>query len=119
MKKAASKTLLLIILFAVNCSVFAQDKVLTVDDYDRWSRIVGTEISNNGNWVAYGLRPNGGDDTLHVISLRNNTEHIIPLAQNGSFSDDSKWLAYTLVVDEDTRKNMVQRVIKYTAKQNY
>ncbi|HKK25898.1 MAG TPA: hypothetical protein VJ941_09740, partial [Gracilimonas sp.] len=61
MKKVASTILVLFVLFIINNSVLAQNKVLTVDDYDRWSRIVGTEISNNGDWMAYGLRPNGGD----------------------------------------------------------
>ncbi|MFP8490258.1 S9 family peptidase [Gracilimonas sp. Q87] len=106
MKKAASTTLLLVVMLILNSTVLAQDKALTVDDYDRWSRIVGAEISNNGDWMAYGLRPNGGDDTLHVISLRSSSEHIIPLAQNVSFSDDSKWAAYTVAVDEETRKKM-------------
>lgn len=106
MKKAASTTLLLVVMLILNSTVLAQDKALTVDDYDRWSRIVGAEISNNGDWMAYGLRPNGGDDTLHVNSLRSRSEHIIPLAQNISFSDDSKWAAYTVVVDEETRKKM-------------
>lgn len=106
MKKAASNLFFFILIIFINSSVLAQDKVLTIDDYDRWSRIVGTEISNNGNWMAYGLRPNGGDDTLHVISLRNNSEHIIPLAQNASFSNNSKWAAYTVMNDEVTRKKM-------------
>lgn len=109
MKKVASTILILSVLFIINNSVLAQNKVLTVDDYDRWSRIVGTEISNNGNWMAYGLRPNGGDDTLHVISLSNSTEHIVPLAQNAIFSDDNKWLAYTVTLDEETRNEMTQK----------
>lgn len=108
MKKAASTTLMFVVLLVFNSSVFAQDKVLTVDDYDRWSRIVGAEISNNGDWMAYGLRPNGGDDTLHVVSLSNSEEYTIPLAQNVSFSDDSKWAAYTITVDEETRKKMTK-----------
>ncbi|MBD3616753.1 MAG: S9 family peptidase [Gracilimonas sp.] len=95
-------------MFILNSAVLAQDKVLTIDDYDRWSRIVGAEISNNGDWMAYGLRPNGGDDTLHVISLSNNSEFSIPLAQNVSFSDDSKWVTYTITVDKDTRKKMTE-----------
>ena len=108
MKKVTSTLLLLAALFILNSSAVAQNKALTVDDYDQWSRIIGAEISNNGNWMAYGLRPNGGDDTLHVTSLINSSEYIIPLAQNLRFSDDSKWAAYTITVDEETRKKMAQ-----------
>ncbi|MDR9418678.1 S9 family peptidase [Gracilimonas sp.] len=108
MKKAASTILLFTALFVLNSSVLAQDKQLTVDDYDRWSHIVGAEISHSGNWMGYGLRPNGGDDTLHVVSLRNDTEYTIPLARNIEFSDDSKWAAYSITVDEETREKMSQ-----------
>lgn len=110
MKKATSTILIFVTLLVLNSSVLAQDKVLTVDDYDRWSRIVGAEISNNGDWMAYGLRPNGGDDTLHVTSLNNETEFTLPLAVNAEFSENSQWIAYTLTVDQETRQKTKDKV---------
>ena len=100
---------LIIVLLLLSSPLFAQDKTLTVDDYDRWSRIVGAEISNDGNWMVYGLRPNGGDDTLHVVSLINDTQYEIPLGENAVFSDESGWVAYTVTLDEDTRKTMEEK----------
>ncbi|PWN08053.1 S9 family peptidase [Rhodohalobacter mucosus] len=102
------QTLFIVLLLFCN-PLFAQDKALTVDDYDRWSRIVGAELSNDGNWMAYGLRPNGGDDTLHVVSLANDTEYIIPLGENAVFSDNSGWVAYTVTVDEETRESLEEK----------
>jgi dipeptidyl aminopeptidase/acylaminoacyl peptidase len=109
MRKVFSISLPLIVLVMLSSPVLAQEKVLTVDDYDRWSRIVGAEISNNGDWMAYGLRPNGADDTLHVVSLRNDTRYTIPLGENAVFSDDSGWVAYTITEDEETRKSLEEK----------
>jgi len=110
MKKALSISLFVVITLLTSSSVWAQNKVLNVDDYDRWSHITDAEISNNGNWMAYGLRPNGGDDTLHVISLNNDqTQYEIPLGNNATFSDDNNWVAYILTVDEETRKKMSKK----------
>jgi dipeptidyl aminopeptidase/acylaminoacyl peptidase len=110
MKKVLPFSCFFLITLILSSSVWAQNKVLNVEDYDRWSHITGAEISNNGNWMAYGLRPNGGDDTLHVISLNNSdTQYEIPLAEDAVFSDDNNWVAYTLTVDEETRKKMSKK----------
>ncbi|MEP1307740.1 MAG: prolyl oligopeptidase family serine peptidase [Balneola sp.] len=84
----------------------AQNKVLTIKDYKQWSRIVGTELSDNGNWMAYALRPNGGDDTLTVQSLNNSSSYKIPNANNAVFSSDNKWVAYLITPDSETRKKL-------------
>jgi dipeptidyl aminopeptidase/acylaminoacyl peptidase len=82
-------------------STFAssQDKVLKLEDYKRWSRIVSTELSPDGQWFTYGLRPNGGDDTLFVKKTSAATEEFeykIPYASAPVFSNDSKWVAYLI-----------------------
>ena len=79
--------------------VSAQDKVLQLEDYDKWKRIVSTGISPDGEWFTYGLRPNGGDDTLFVKKTASNTaefEYRIPFANAPSFSSDSKWVVYLI-----------------------
>lgn len=80
-------------------SVLAQDKALQLEDYDKWKRVVSTEISPNGQWFTYGLRPNGGDDTLFVKktnAITNKFTYQIPYANAPSFSSDSKWVAYLI-----------------------
>ena len=49
----------LIVVFGSAHALTAQapaKKVLTVDDYTRWRNITSSEISGDGNWVAYGRR---------------------------------------------------------------
>ncbi|WP_047414922.1 prolyl oligopeptidase family serine peptidase [Cellulophaga sp. Hel_I_12] len=77
----------------------AQDKVLQLEDYSKWKRIVSSKISPNGEWFTYGLRPNGGDDTLFVKKTSAKTSDFtyrIPHASSPSFSSNSKWAAYLI-----------------------
>lgn len=90
----------LFLLFALAASlpgkVTAQEpaKVLTVDDYDRWSRIGSTALSDNGEWMSYSYSPNGGDDTLYIKNIESGKIYREPYCSNPQFSDDSEWIAY-------------------------
>ncbi len=74
-------------------------KVLTVEDYTRWRSISGQEISGDGKWVAYGLAytntlPANARPVLHILNLENNQDLEVPNASGGTFSPDSRWIAY-------------------------
>jgi dipeptidyl aminopeptidase/acylaminoacyl peptidase len=74
-------------------------KVLTVDDYTRWRSISGQEISGDGKWVVYGLSftntlPANARPALHILNIENNQDLEVPNASGGTFSPDSRWIAY-------------------------
>jgi dipeptidyl aminopeptidase/acylaminoacyl peptidase len=74
-------------------------KALTVDDYIKWRSISGQEISGDGHWVTYGLAftntlPADAKPALHLLNLDTNQDVEIPNATGGTFSADSKWIAY-------------------------
>jgi hypothetical protein len=71
-------------------------KVLTLDDYGRWNRIVSTTISPDGEWVSSAFRPNGGDDTLYLKHVPKGTLHKAAGGAEPAFSDDSAWAAYVV-----------------------
>lgn len=108
-RKLLSVSVLLLTFLFLSQSLTAQQKTLTLDDYDRWSHITGTELSNNGEWMAYGLQPNGGDDTLYVKSLTGDLVYEFPIAEDAEFSDDSRWVAFTSTPDEETREQLSDR----------
>jgi dipeptidyl aminopeptidase/acylaminoacyl peptidase len=87
----------------------AQDKVLQLEDYSKWKRIVSTKISPNGAWFTYGLRPNGGDDTLFVKKTTSATtefKYKIPYGSAPSFSNDSKWVVYLVSPSKEASKKL-------------
>ncbi|WP_297337216.1 prolyl oligopeptidase family serine peptidase [Algoriphagus sp.] len=83
------------LLFFLFCfDTFAQEKPLQLEDYSRWSRISSPEVSPNGDWFAYALRPNGGDDTLHILSVKNQQVETIPNGFSPTFSAEGNYVAY-------------------------
>ncbi len=74
-------------------------KVLTVEDYTRWRNISGQQISGDGKWVTYGLSytntvPAEAKPVLHILNLETNQDVEVPNATGGTFSQDSRWIAY-------------------------
>jgi dipeptidyl aminopeptidase/acylaminoacyl peptidase len=85
---------------------YSQQKQLTIKDYSKWSRIVGTKLSNDGKWIAYGLRPNGGDDTLFVKNLDSDKLYKIKFSSAPVFSENSKWVSYTTRPSKDEENKL-------------
>jgi dipeptidyl aminopeptidase/acylaminoacyl peptidase len=69
---------------------------LTVAEYPLWRTLSGETISPDGRWVAWSYTRERGDDTLHVVRLESDAEHVVPLGSGAEFSDDGRWVAYFL-----------------------
>lgn len=98
LKKSRSLFRAVILIFGLAVSLSAQTgmKVLTLDDYPRWSHIVSPVISSDGSWMIYGLRPNGGDDKLCIRNLTTDKVYEIPCGTRPAFSENSRWAAYMI-----------------------
>jgi dipeptidyl aminopeptidase/acylaminoacyl peptidase len=77
----------------------AVKKVLSVEDYTKWRSISGQELSGDGKWVSYVLQLTNVPTTdtkpvLHLLNLETNAEVAIQHATAGTFSPDSRWIAY-------------------------
>lgn len=82
-------------------------KILTVDDYGRWSRIDSVTLSPNGKWVTYAYSPAEGDRTLYLQGVDGDEEPTeIPMGSSPRFSDDSNWLAFTVSPGEEETKKL-------------
>ncbi len=95
-RRPRSAALLFLLLLAAASPVANGGKILTLDDYGRWSRVVSTAISPDGAWVGYGYRPNGGDDTLFVKRIADGKLYTLANGSEPKFSDDSAWAAYVV-----------------------
>jgi dipeptidyl aminopeptidase/acylaminoacyl peptidase len=74
-------------------------KALTIDDYSRWRSINDQEISTDGRWVSYVLRfantkPEDTKPVLHILDLETSEDIEVPNGTGGTFSKDSRWIAY-------------------------
>ncbi len=69
----------------------AEKRALTVDDYTSWRSISGQRISDDGQWVVYGLRFNNtpadeAKPVLHILSLETGDEVEVENAPPVAFS---------------------------------
>jgi dipeptidyl aminopeptidase/acylaminoacyl peptidase len=74
-------------------------KALNVDDYAKWCSVTNQEISGDGKWVTYVLQltntlPEDAKPVLHLLNLETNEDVSVPHATGGTFSPDSRWIAY-------------------------
>ena len=73
--------------------------MLGVEDYTKWRTIADSAISGDGKWVTYTLQqtnttPPEAKPVLHLLNLDTNETITVPHASGGTFSADSKWIAY-------------------------
>ncbi len=102
-RRTGAFALLLAVALAVTLALpeaqTAAKKPLTVDDYTKWRSIAGQEISGDGKWVAYTLQLTNtiaaeSKPVLHLLNLETNADVTVADASGGTFSADSKWIAY-------------------------
>ena len=74
-------------------------KAMTIDDYTKWRSIERPSISGDGKWVAYTLQTTNvvvaeAKPVLHLLNLDTSQDVTVTDATEGTFSPDSKWIAY-------------------------
>ncbi len=74
-------------------------KAMTIDDYTKWRTISGQEMSSDGKWLVYTLQGTNvpsaeAKPVLHLLNLETNADVTVADATGGTFSLDSKWIAY-------------------------
>ncbi|WP_345952045.1 prolyl oligopeptidase family serine peptidase [Mucilaginibacter sp. PAMB04274] len=93
------KILLLGLFSAASMSVFAQQaakKPLDHSVYDSWQSVANQNISNDGKWVVYVVRPQQGDANMVITTVKNAGKITIPRADTARFTADSKYAVFLI-----------------------
>jgi dipeptidyl aminopeptidase/acylaminoacyl peptidase len=91
------RLLKLVYLLLFTCSLQAQTKkTLTSDDYGKWQSIGATELSPNGEWLAYQITVQEDNDTLYVTNRVTQKKYKLEFGSLPEFSKDNKWLVYRI-----------------------
>ncbi|MDT8369062.1 MAG: prolyl oligopeptidase family serine peptidase [Longimicrobiales bacterium] len=69
---------------------------LEISEYRLWRSIEGATIAPDGAHVAWSYARVRADDTLHVRRLADGHTHLVERASLPRFSDDGRWVAYTI-----------------------
>jgi dipeptidyl aminopeptidase/acylaminoacyl peptidase len=106
----------LVLLPSVVLAGQTEKRVLTLGDYPQWKHITSVTISDNGDWITYGYRPNGGDVTLHIKSLDNGKVYDIAVGSDPQVSKDSRWAAYMINLSKEEAKKLRKEKKPVTSK---
>ncbi|HMJ46195.1 MAG TPA: prolyl oligopeptidase family serine peptidase [Ferruginibacter sp.] len=97
MSKYLRSCMLLCISFLfVSPSHAQQKKWLSPDDYGKWQSIGASDLSPNGEWVAYQVMVQEDNDTLYVYNRQTQKIYKLEFASSPEFSKDNKWIAYRI-----------------------
>ena len=88
----------------------AQDRpALTEDDYGKWERLGSATLSPDGAWLAVGISRVNDEDELRIHSTGSDSVVVVEYGSRPAFSDDSRWLAYSIGMSEDAREAAQRR----------
>lgn len=95
----------LLLLFQVSISQ-GQKKALSIDDFKDWKSLENTNISANGKWVSYHLKPQKGNTRLVLHNLSNgSTDTLENIAESG-FAFFNHFIVTTQVADYELMRSL-------------
>lgn len=108
-----SRLLLLVLFFPL--ALFAQSpakRMLEHADIAKWKTIENSQISDDGRWVAYIVKPLEGDGELRLYDGQTDKTQVFARGENLNFSQDSRYLAFIIKPYRDSTMNMRRRKVK-------
>jgi dipeptidyl aminopeptidase/acylaminoacyl peptidase len=105
-------TITLTLIFLTSVCTFAQKKQLGHDELISWNRIQNSQISNDGNWVTYSLKPEKGDAVLKVWNSKNNQTQTFERGEGAKISGDNQFVVFKIKPHQDTVTAMKRRKVK-------
>jgi len=101
----------LVALAALACPAHAQDQQpekqnLPTTEYEKWERLGQVAISNDGHWVVAGVSLVDGDPRLEIRNSDGPERWTVPNATRAQFSEDSKWVLFTITVPREEAEKM-------------
>lgn len=81
-------------------------KQLTTEEYAKWERLGQVAISNDGHWVLSVITRVEGDPRLEVRNSDGPQKWTDENASRGQFSNDSKWVVYSIVTPREEAEKL-------------
>jgi len=105
---------IIILLLVINISItFSKEgkklKAFGLEETMKFENFTYKMISDNGDWLVYGIKPDRGDGKTVVLSTRNDKKYEIVRAENAKMSESANYIALTVTPDviqtENLKKN--------------
>ena len=107
------KNFLLVVGILITFISISQKKVIDHTVYNSWKKLEGQIISNDGNFVAYTIKPHRGDGYLFIYNNKTAKLDSFPRGYKQQFSGKSNFLVFQITAGFDTlRKCELNKVDK-------
>tara|TARA_Y100000385_G_C13107740_1_gene649409 strand:- start:4226 stop:7006 length:2781 start_codon:yes stop_codon:yes gene_type:complete len=93
--------LFLLLIVCANLS-FGQKKIIDHTAYNDWNSLSRHQVSNDGNFVTYQIKPHRGDGHLFIYDVKNNKLDSIPRAKYAQISGESSYVAFKITPTFDS-----------------
>ena len=104
-------------LLALGVTAAAQTKLPpTPAEYGQWETLVdggggrggpsAANLSPDGKWLAYGINRSNGNNELRVANIAAGTSKTAAFGTQQAYSDDSRWLAFSIGYSETQQDRM-------------
>ena len=93
LRVALSVFLFASLILAVSAGAAEQRKPLTLQDMMKFNHIRNPVISEDGQWIAYGIQPDRGDGEAKIHSLSSGKVYTVERGSRPVISKDSCWVA--------------------------
>ncbi len=94
----------------------AQKRPLNFSDYDGWNSLRNSNLSKDGNWVSYEIRPLKGDGTLHLKNLDKGIDKEFDRGYSAQINVNATFMVFKIKALHDTLRNLE---IKDTPRSKY
>ncbi len=91
---------------------FAQKKVIDHTAYNDWKRLGDSQISNDGKYVSYTIKPHRGDGYTYVVNTETNKVDSFYRAVNPKFTDNNSFLVFKITPGFDTLRTCELNKVK-------
>ena len=102
-----------LLFISISVGVFGQEKkVIDHTVYNDWKSLKGAQISNDGKYISYEIKPHRGDGTLCIYNVKSGETDSIPRATRAQFSGGSSYIAFKITPGFDTLRTCELEEIK-------
>jgi dipeptidyl aminopeptidase/acylaminoacyl peptidase len=103
---------LILLAILIPALTYSQKPAIDQAVIDQWKTIQNPQISNDGNWATYQLKPNDGDPSLVVNNLNQRKEQIFPRSKSAKISADNRYIAFITTPHRDSLNALKRSGVK-------
>ena len=103
---------LLFLFICLSGTLFSQKKIIDHTIYNDWKRVGDSQISNDGKFVSYTIKPHRGDGYTYLVNLETNKIDSFFRAVDPEFTDNNGLLVFKITPGFDTLRTCELNKIK-------